>query len=500
MENLPNPIGNPLTDIEGLRTSGLFIQGHEPSIRTLREWTKLRRIPYIKLGHFIYYDLADVAAHIRSKLRVSPDAHATVVPTRARTGAVADEPIAFRRWSRPGQSGFKIQDFHNRNGTVSHRVSGWLRGVRIRRNFKLKADAQEELRALELQELATANEFRTVVTRLNEAQVREAEAVFERLKGKSHNVWSYIDYAVAHWRPPESDKSLDDAVADYVATRTKDRERTLISACQGRRIKHEMETFLRWFPDALMPQFTPETLNAFLERGSVSLKTFNNRRGILSTFFKFARRKGWIDGNPIEKIPQFRLAHRRGSATTITADHAADLMSFLEGFEHGSLVPYFALCLFAGVRPCFRFGEMSRLTPAAINLDTGVVHIEPEVSKVRMKRLITIQPNLAAWLRAYPVSRYPLVPSGMARLHREVFRRFALTHDVLRHTFISMYVGKFRSIADAALQAGNSEEIIRRHYLDLKSQAEAARFFAILPHGHRIDSADVDEIAIASPS
>ncbi len=48
-------------------------------------------------------------------------------------------------------------------------------------------------------------------------------------------------------------------------------------------------------------------------------------------------------------------------------------------------------------------------------------------------------------------------------------------------TFISMHVGKFRSMGDAALQAGNSEAIIRKHYLDLKSTEEAGQFFAILP-------------------
>jgi len=31
---------------------------------------------------------------------------------------------------------------------------------------------------------------------------------------------------------------------------------------------------------------------------------------------------------------------------------------------------------------------------------------------------------------------------------------------------------EFRSIGEAALQAGNSESIIRRHYLDLKSTEE----------------------------
>jgi hypothetical protein len=60
-------------------------------------------------------------------------------------------------------------------------------------------------------------------------------------------------------------------------------------------------------------------------------------------------------------------------------------------------------------------------------------------------------------------------------------KQFNLTHDVLRHTYISMFVGKFRSIGEAAIQAGNSESIIRRHYLDLKSKEEAEAFFGIQP-------------------
>jgi hypothetical protein len=44
-----------------------------------------------------------------------------------------------------------------------------------------------------------------------------------------------------------------------------------------------------------------------------------------------------------------------------------------------------------------------------------------------------------------------------------------------------MHVGKFRSMGDAALQAGNSEAIIRKHYLDLKSTKEGEQFFSIVP-------------------
>jgi len=67
---LPLPAQSHLTDIVGLRVSGVFPKDNEPSIRTLREWTKLRRIPHHRLGHFVYYDPAEVATHIRTRLRV----------------------------------------------------------------------------------------------------------------------------------------------------------------------------------------------------------------------------------------------------------------------------------------------------------------------------------------------------------------------------------------------------------------------------------------------
>lgn len=66
----PPPVTSELTDIVRLRLSGIFPKNREPSIRTLRNWTRLRRIPYHKVGHFVYYDPSEVAYHIRTKLKV----------------------------------------------------------------------------------------------------------------------------------------------------------------------------------------------------------------------------------------------------------------------------------------------------------------------------------------------------------------------------------------------------------------------------------------------
>ena len=63
--------------------------------------------------------------------------------------------------------------------------------------------------------------------------------------------------------------------------------------------------------------------------------------------------------------------------------------------------------------------------------------------------------------------------------------KFSIGDDVLRHTFISMHVARFKSLGDAALQAGNSEAIIRRHYLNLVGKADAKLFWGIAPSDSR---------------
>ena len=155
-------------------------------------------------------------------------------------------------------------------------------------------------------------------------------------------------------------------------------------------------------------------------------------------------------------------------------------MEFVET-NHPAAVPFFALCLFAGIRPCLRTGEIVRLKPEHVRLSEGIIRIDGEVSKVREPRTITIQPCLAAWLRAYPLEDFPIVPANLQHLREKAVGKFNLAHDVMRHTFISMFVGKYRSLGEAALQAGNSESIIRKHYLDQKSAAEAEQFFNIMP-------------------
>jgi hypothetical protein len=230
---------------------------------------------------------------------------------------------------------FAVSRFENRNGVTSWRVSGFLHGVRIRRNFKTREEAAAENAAFELRALQATNGMRSAATFLADEQLRDAETAFRRLSDRPNSLLYYLDYALATHREPDQLKPLAEAVAEYVAFKTQEQKRTLISPRQLRSIQNELETLNKHFPRGPVSQFTPATLTNFFERGGPSLKTSNNRRGLLSTFFKFALQKDWIVSNPVEKTTHHRIAHRRGSADTLSAEQAMELMAYVESYQGG---------------------------------------------------------------------------------------------------------------------------------------------------------------------
>jgi hypothetical protein len=297
-------------------------------------------------------------------------------------------------------SKFVVSPFENRNGITSWRVDGYFNGVRIRRNFKTREEAAAEKSALEFKALNAANGLHTVATVLTAEQVREAEAVFHRLGGKGRSLSFYVDFAIANYREPEKQKRLAEAAAEYVAAKEHEFEQDHLSTPQMERIRMDLKRLNAHFPRVSVAEISVARLVEYLETGRPGMKTYNNRRGIVSTFFKFCFHRGWIAENPVPKVPHHRIRRRRGAAQTFSTAQAAALMEHFETFEGGRWVPYFALCLLAGIRPGVPHGEITELKPDAVNLHAGVIHISAEVSKVREPRRVTIQPNLAAWLRS----------------------------------------------------------------------------------------------------
>jgi len=113
---------------------------------------------------------------------------------------------------------FVISRFTNKHSS-SWRVTGLLHGLRIRRNFKTREEAAAEKALLEIKALQAFSNLRPVTTSVTESQVREAEAVYQRIAGKHQPLSFYVDYALANYRAPSEEKRLTEAIAAYVATK-----------------------------------------------------------------------------------------------------------------------------------------------------------------------------------------------------------------------------------------------------------------------------------------
>jgi hypothetical protein len=93
-------------------------------------------------------------------------------------------------------------------------------------------------------------------------------------------------------------------------------------------------------------------------------------------------------------------------------------------------------------------------------------------------RIAELRPYLREWLEKYPGE---ILAANWTHELGTIRKKFELSHDVLRHTFISMHIAEFKSFADSALESGNSESIIRNHYLDTSTAHEAKAFWQIFP-------------------
>lgn len=360
----------------------------------------------------------------------------------------------------------------------THLLSGWLNGRRIRRHFKDRDEALVEKNCLEI-EAANTGEIRVRATRLSVAQLAEAEAAMARLGPQSLSL--AVDWFLTTYRPPVTAVAIETAVAGYLAEKAEHVRSTSLGD-----YRRTLELLKAAFPSRAVHSISTADIQGFLANRGTGKKRFNNIRADLNALFAWCQLapREWTRENPVKPIPKFRIV--RGVPEIISAEVAAKLMAYAEAYRGGVMAPYFALCLFAGIRPSFQNGEIKKLADLPdpskpIDQKLGVIRISPDVAKTKSVRQITIQPNLAEWLVRYPLNKHPLIPPNAQNMITAVRKNFALGDDVLRHTFISMHVAKFKSLGAAALEAGNSEVMIRRHYLNLVGEAEAARFWSIVP-------------------
>jgi hypothetical protein len=72
-------------------------------------------------------------------------------------------------------------------------------------------------------------------------------------------------------------------------------------------------------------------------------------------------------------------------------------------------------------------------------------------------------------------------PPGAETAQIEGWKPFTWKHNALRHSFISYRVAQTQNVAQVALEAGNSPQIIFSNYRELVRPTNAENWFSIVP-------------------
>lgn len=210
--------------------------------------------------------------------------------------------------------------------------------------------------------------------------------------------------------------------------------------------------------------------------------TYNNQRDAARNFF------GWCFDNkhhkelictskiaPVKKIPHKIPSH-------LTVEQTRTLMRFC--MANPEYLGYVTLALWCGIRP----SECDRMAWADIDFEHGIVNVR--VTKTGEPRQIHMTETTAAWMRLAKQHNSPIGPdfaptvsikADKIRALREALGMAEWPMDILRHSFGSYYCELSRSIGDTAIEMGNTEAIIKKHYRAVIRPDQCREFWAITP-------------------
>jgi len=235
------------------------------------------------------------------------------------------------------------------------------------------------------------------------------------------------------------------------------------------------------FADAFHCDFvslSADDVREFLDRVKLSPRSFNNFLNTLRTFFRFAQDRGWLakEADLLRGIK--RRKEKRSSVEILSPNEIAALV------QHAP--QEMALCLALGAFAGLRSQEILRLEWADVTRRPHFIEIAAHKAKTATRRLVPIPDNLRCWL-ATSQPTDGLVWSDTKAMFYKIRLGVAAQAGVkwrqncLRHSWASYRLAETQDVNRVALEAGNSPQMIFRHYCELATPEQARTWFNINP-------------------
>jgi hypothetical protein len=349
-------------------------------------------------------------------------------------------------------------------------------GKRIRRFFKAKADAE-----------TAANEQRILQRRAGEswlalttAERADLISGYEQIRAKGTTLAQVlIEWANgtgAEAAPGHDSISLKVAGERWIEH---------LQAC-NRRERHikNCDTWIRRFAkgreELPVDQVTLEDIKDWLKQ--FSMVTYNSYRDTVRAFFNFCHQHKYVPEMVCDskRLPKMRIDFT--APEIFTPEQVRKALEYIDN-EKPELLGYFVLATFCGgIRP----EECDKMTWSMIDLDRGLIDLPADICKDRRPRLVHLEPTALAWLKIARGWDCCIGPQLVARGRKMQGLKKHLgfdkwPHDICRHTFGSYYIGLTHDLAKAALEMGNSPEIILKNYRKPVTPEACEKFWSLTP-------------------
>jgi integrase len=268
--------------------------------------------------------------------------------------------------------------------------------------------------------------------------------------------------------------TVADLVAELLAAKRKDGR----SDIYLRDLRNLLAIFSRDFGNRPIAGITVEELDNWLRALPGAPKTRTNFRTNIGVLFSYATKRRMLDFNPVVHTAKPKLPDNPPEIFTVD-----ELRALLDAANRIAIdvLPMLAIGAFAGLRDA----EIKRLDWSEVDLTRGHIEVKAAKAKSARRRIVAIQPNLAAWLRPYSGMKGRLVPEGYRTNVDRVRKAAGLTrwpNNGLRHSYASYRLAAIHDAPRVASDLGHtSPQMLYSTYRELVLPQEAERYWKIVP-------------------
>jgi integrase len=298
----------------------------------------------------------------------------------------------------------------------------------------------------------------------------------EKLKPYDKTLRDAVEFYLAYLREsPDKSITFSALVTEFLG----EQARLARSELHQKDLSCRLARFCDGFGNRLVRSITAPEITAWLAALVLSAQSVNNYHSRVQNLFSFAVKHGYLDHNPASVIERIKCVDEPPEIFT------PDELRRLLDIAAPELLPCLAIGAFAGLRTA----EILRLEWKNIDLARGHLNVPATVAKTARRRLITMSPNLLAWLSPYSAFSGRIWQGAVREYHSACqagTKAAALDHwpnNGLRHSFASYYLGKHQDAPRLALDMGHtSTNLIFNTYREVVTPDAAEAYWRIFPH------------------